>query len=221
MKSFVIFGTNAFSELLKESIEWVEPNIKVEGFTVDDSFYKEDVFCELPIWKYSELSKKITSDIEILVSVGYTDMNDHRKRIFSQLNKDGYKIASYIDPESIVRTKDLGTGNIVLAGSYIGIKCKIGDGNIFFNNSSLSHHCIINNFNFFAPNVSIAGCVKIGNNCFFGNNSCTRDNIFISDYSLIGAGTYINNDIKINNKVFVPKRCINLNKNSKEICKSF
>ena len=143
-------------------------------------------------------------------------MNEHRKNIFSRLQGDGWKIASYIDPQANVRTSDLGIGNIILDGANIGVKSKIGDGNIFYPNSLLAHHSTIGSFNFFAINSSVAGNVKIGDCCFFGNNSCTRDNIIIADYTLLGAGAYINHDITDVGQVYVPAHSQLLDKNSKK-----
>ncbi|MBR3624011.1 MAG: hypothetical protein IKN43_11780 [Selenomonadaceae bacterium] len=172
------------------------------------------------VYKYSELEQKFSrSGIVILVAVGYSDMNQNRKKIFYRIMENGWKIGSYINPDAIVRadTACFGEGNIVFEGVIIGAGCKLGDGNVFYSGSTLAHHSQVGNFNFLAVRSSVAGRVEIGDECFFGNNCCTKDYISISDKTLIGAGCYLDSDVNISGGVFVPQRNVKLKKSSVEI----
>ena len=198
-EKIVIFGTNDFAEVLYESIKLNREKIDQEviGFVIDDEYFSQETFCNQDVYKYSELKQKFSAyDIKILVAIGYSNMNQNRKAIFKKLLQDGWEIASYIDPCSILRTdeQNLGYGNIVLESVNIGVGCKLGNGNIFFPGSQLAHHSTVGNFNFFAVRSSVAGHVTIGDECFFGNNCCTKDNISIKDQTLIGAGCYLDSD---------------------------
>lgn len=220
MSNLIVFGTNDLSEVLYESIEInkYKVNQKVIAFSVDDDYWNQQEFCDKHVYRYSELKKEFSCDeVEILVSVGYSNMNQNRKKIYQRILQDGWKIASYIDPYSIIRSDMIGKGNIIMDGVNIGIGCQIGDGNIFFSTSTLAHHSKVGDFNFFALHSSIAGRTKIGNNCFFGNNCCTRNHISIADKTLVGAGCYLDSDVISSGEVFVPQKCTKLSKSSMQL----
>ena len=197
MSSVLIFGTSSFSEVLAETIAQDSPEINLKGFILNDEYYTNENFSDRKVYKYSELKNYFSpNDTEILVSIGYTNMNINREKIFTLLKSDGWKIASYINPKATIRTSSIGIGNIILDAVNIGVKAQIGDGNIFYNNGILSHHSKIGNFNYFAPCVAIAGHVNIANRCFFGINCSVANGVNISDETLVGAGCYISKDTK-------------------------
>ena len=136
-------------------------------------------------------------------------MNNTRKRLFKLIKEKGYSITNYIHSTALVLSKDIGEGSLIFENVVIGRFAKIGIGNIFYPCSLFAHHSTAGDFNFFAIASSVAGNVTIGNNCFIGNNATTKDSIKISDYTLIGAGSYI----AINTEpygVYVPAKSIKL-----------
>ena len=94
------------------------------------------------------------------------------------------------------------TGNIILDGVILGIKCRIGDGNIFTPGCIIGHHSVLGDFNYLSINASICGNVKIGDNCFWGSNTCAKDGIKVADTCLIGAGCFIDKNIVCKESVF-------------------
>ena len=209
----LIFGCNDFAEMIYESIRrgCSTHEYEVEGFVIDDAYYEAPLYCGKPVYRYSELdSQFVREDIRILICVGYSNMNANRKEIFGRLTRDGWNIASYFDKMAIIRTDNLGIGNIVCDGANIGIKSKIGNGNIFYPGALFAHHSTAGDFNFFAISSSVAGHVSVGNQCFFGNNSSTRDKITIADKNLIGAGCYLNHNVQVSGRVYVSNRCVEL-----------
>lgn len=214
MDKIIIFGTNELSEIVTTYINSTnEYNSKVIGFVVDDEYYVDDKFCELPVHKYSTIDKIFNKDdVKFLVCIGYSQMNEIRKNIFYRLKNDGWKIGSFIDKRAIINTNDIGEGNIILDGVNIGVGSKIGNANIFYPCSLLSHHSSVGNFNYFSPRASIAGKVNIEDNCFFGINSTVRDNIQIASGALIGAGAYLDHNVCDSDKTIVPARSREINK---------
>ena len=215
MSDVLIFGLSDFAELLYESIKINSTKVNQNpiGFVIDDDYYKQKIFCNERVYRYSELEEIFShSEVELLLTIGYSGMNQYREKIFHRFLQDGWEIASYIDPDSIIRTKSLGRGNIIFDDVNIGIGCQVGDGNVFYPGAFLAHHCTVGSFNFFCSNVSTGGCVEIGNRCFLGNNSCTKEKIFIGDETLIGAGCYLSQDVKKTGQVFLAPQCVNANK---------
>lgn len=205
----LIFGINDFAEIVYENIshDTSEERKKIDGFVVDDEYYRAENFCGLPVYRYSKLKVFFTpSDTGIIVCIGYSGMNEFRKKIFERLSCDGWYISSFIDDRAIVNSKEIGEGSIIMDGANIGTKCVIGKGNIFYPNSLLAHHSVVGDYNFFAISSSVAGHVTIKNQCFFGNNSCTKNGISVADRTLIGAGTYISCNIEKKGTTIVPMR---------------
>lgn len=129
------------------------------------------------------------NEVEVILGIGYSQMNDVRKKMFFACKKRGYNIASFVHPTAVV-SKDivLGEGNIILENTVIQPFVEIGAGNLFWHNVKIAHDDKIGSFNTFAQNTSVAGVVNIGNNCFFGNSSIILNRKNIADYTLVGAG---------------------------------
>ena len=60
--------------------------------------------------------------------------------------------------------------------------------------------------------------MKINSNCFFGINCTLKNGIMVHDYTLVGAGCYLQGSTDIEGRVFAPVRCVQLEgKNSLEM----
>lgn len=213
-KKIVIFGCSEFSAMLRTYIEKKE---KVYAYCADREFINNDNFDGLPLIAFDELEKLYPSyEYEIIIAVGYNQMNDVRKERFTKAKQMGYKIYSYIHPSVILSTSKIGEGNIFLENVVIAAEVTIGDSNIFQISTTIAHHSNIGSFNFFAPSCAIAGDVNVSDNCFLGTNCTIKNGIDIAPYSLCGAGSIVTKSTD-ENSVTVPPRSITLNKNSKEM----
>lgn len=216
MKKTVIFGTNELSELLGWYLE-IDDRYDFVGYTLDDEYCKAEIFADKSIIPFSKLKEHFSAnDLEILVTIGYSKMNDSRKLVFEKITAAGYNIAEYVHPSAVVCCKVKGKGNIILENCVLGPYSTLGDGNILYSSTTIAHHCVVGSFNFFSIECAVAGCVNIHNNCFFGVNCTIRDNVQILPYTLIGAGAYIAENTE-ENSVYVPARSVKLNKNSRDI----
>ena len=90
-----------------------------------------------------------------------------------------------------IREKENGT-NLILEHAVLAHGVSIGHGNIIWNAVHLSHETKMENFNYLAPGTILAGKSEIGSNCFFGIGSSIRGKRYIADYTVVGAGAYIN-----------------------------
>ena len=135
-------------------------------------------------------------------------MNTIREKIYKEIHKKGYEVESFIHPTALIESKKIGEGNIILEKSFVGPHAVIGNGNIIWNGVNISHDAIIGDFNCFSASTTIAGNVTIKNNCFFGINSCVKNELKISDKTLLGAGCFLNSntneeDVFVNEKAAV------------------
>ena len=194
MKKIIIFGTTAFSRLMKWYIE-NDSDDKIISFTLNEQYINEKYFCDLPVIPYENLKEIYPEkDFQILITVGYSQMNKIREKIYNQCIKDGYEIASFIHSTVTRYSEDIGKGNIFLEGVKLQPFCKVGNGNIVQHFTIISHEAEVGNFNYFAGNSHIAGLSKVDNNCFVGINGIVQNDVHLASYNLVGAGTCVSKD---------------------------
>ncbi|WP_373155547.1 acetyltransferase [Clostridium sp. AUH-JLR23] len=217
MKKIIIFGLTDFEKRLKYYIEKYT-NDQVVAFTVNKQFIKLKTFEGKPVIDFESIESYYNiEEYEILIGIGYKDMNSLRKRIVLEAIDKGYKLYTFIHPNSLIDDSVcIDEGNIIMSGVIIDYNVKIGKSNIIEIGCNIAHETLINDYNYFAPSVSIGGKVKIKNNSFFGLNATIRSAITVNNYSLIGAGCYLNKSTK-EYGVYVPAKSTLLKKNSTEI----
>lgn len=190
----IIFGINPFAQMIKYYVETYTSS-SVAAFTVDSKYKSTDLLCGLPIVPFESIASTYPpSEYDAIVAVGYSEMNMIRQKKFSKLLHEGYTLPNLIHPTAHLENIQIGQGNIILENVNIGYNTTIGDSNILWNGCNISHEVNIGNYNYISPSTAIAGHVYISNNCFLGINSCVRNDITIQDYTLIGAGCYINQE---------------------------
>lgn len=214
-KKVVVFGTSEFSCMLAEYIG--ESDDSVCAFCVDREYLDASSQNGLPVIPFEDLpSHFLPGKVEVLVALGYRNMNALRKQRMEQALAMGYTLYTYIHPSAIISIGVCGSGNIFLENVVIAKGVKIGTGNIFQISTSIAHHTTIGNYNFFAPCCHLAGDIHVGDNCFFGINSSIVNGVFVSDYTLCGAGSLLTQDT-LPYEAIVPARGSVFNKTSIEI----
>ena len=194
-KQIVIFGDTIFSEELKNIISLECGNDKVIAFTIDSKYKKSEEFCGLPIYPFEQLEQYIdVTNTEILLTIGYNNMNQLRKVKYEECKSRGFMVHTYISQKAIVYSDKIGEGCIIMPGVYIGPFCMLGNCNIIKACCSLPHHINIGNFNWIAGGCSYGGDVLQGNNCFVGIGSTIRNGISIADKTFVGAHSYLSSD---------------------------
>lgn len=110
-----------------------------------------------------------------------------RRSIFEKYKAKGVKFTNAIAKSAEIRRgAQIGEGNIIGAGCYIGTLTKIGDNNSISYGANIGHHNIVGSHNLIAPGVFTSGADKIGDSC------------------IIPAGVSIINRVSIGDKVIVP-----------------
>lgn len=194
MKKMLIFGCSPYSQYIRYVMEH-DANIITDAYCMSQSYIKENEFDGRPVYPFEQLRSIYGQEnFQILISVGYRNMNQEREKIFHQCDELGYEIASFIHPSVMMEAESIGRGNIIMENSMLCAFTQIGDGNIL-TGAGLGHHSKMGNFNFTAK-CSIAGCVEIGNNCFIGIGCVINDKVKIADFNLLGSGTAITKDTR-------------------------
>ncbi|WP_455949427.1 hypothetical protein [Odoribacter laneus] len=188
MRNLVVFGDSPFAERISIYIR-EEKQDNLVAFTLDKERIIRTSIDGIPILPLDELDIYFDKDsFEIILGIGYTQMNNLRSLLYNRCISLGYRVGSYISNNAIVYTSEIGDGSIILPNVLVGPRCKIGVCTFFESSCALSHDNIIGNFNFLSTNAVLGGNAKVGNHCFIGLHSTIKNSLIIPDYTLIGSG---------------------------------
>lgn len=193
-RNLIIVGTGDFAELWLYYLQQHFREYTVKAFAVDRAYIRRDSLQGIPVVPFESITQTHPPEwYDVLVAIGYKRMNDIRKEKILQCLTMGYNLPNFVHPtawmEEDVR---LGRGNLILEGAVLAHGVCLGDGNILWNAVHLSHETRMRDFNYLSPGVILAGKSQVGCNCFFGVSSAVRGNRLVSDYTVVGAGAYIN-----------------------------
>lgn len=217
MKKVIIFGASTFEERLAHIIK-EQGKDEVVAFCVDQEYRREKKAYGYPVLIPEELQEKYSpTECEILVGLGYKEMNSIRAKKCDFFINQNYNLYNFIhDTVYIEPSVVLGQGNIIFANVTIDYRSNIGNGNIFEVGTTIAHECSIGNYNYFAPRVTLGGKVNVTNKSFWGIGSIGRSAIEVQESALIGAGAYVDKDVSAS-VVIVPQRSKALSKKSSEM----
>jgi sugar O-acyltransferase (sialic acid O-acetyltransferase NeuD family) len=195
MRPVVILGVGEFAQLAHYYLSKDSPR-KVGGFTVDDAYVRSSEFRGLPVVPFERVQESFPPDqFDLLVAIGYTDLNAARARKCADAKARGYRLASYVSTRaSVWQDLALGENCFIMEGNLIQPFVAIGSNVIIWCGSVISHHVEIADNCFIASQVTVSGGAKIGTNCFIGVNATIREHVTIGRNCIIGAGALILKD---------------------------
>ena len=130
----------------------------------------------------------------IAIGDNWIRMNIYHKII--SFSKD-FKFISAIHPRAILgKNIYIGEGTVIMPGVIINSDASVGKFCIINTNSSLGHDGIMEDFSSMAPGVTTGGNVTIGKCASVSLGACIIHNIKIGEYSLIGSGSLIVEDVE-------------------------
>jgi sugar O-acyltransferase (sialic acid O-acetyltransferase NeuD family) len=197
MKKLIIFGDGPSAEVVSKIVEEYKL-FSIECFTVNRKYLKKKKIFSYKIIEYEKIRKlKNKKEYFIFVSLGYSNLNKDREKIFHRVKSDGFKLVSIIHPlANICKSIKIGTNNFIMQDVHIHPLVNIGDNNFIWSGSIICHHVRIGNNCWFTSGSSVAGNTSIGNNCFFGINSTITNNIKIGNRVFVGAGSLVVKSLK-------------------------
>jgi len=188
----VVFGTGDMAQLAhyyfsKDSI------YEVVAFTLDVSFRTTEIFCELPVIAFEEISKHYPPEqCRLFVALGYSKLNLVRKEKYLAAKALGYRFANYISPNATVLNDGrIGDNCFIFEDNTIQPFVTIGNNVTLWSGNHIGHHSTIKDHCFIASHAVISGGVVIGEQCFIGVNATLRDHINIGEKCVIGAGALL------------------------------
>ena len=194
-KRLVIFGASDLAEIANFYFTQ-DSDYEVAGFTVDHAFIDGNTAFGLPLVPFEDVEKTFPqSKFTMFIAIGYTQLNQARRRKYEEAKAKGYRFATYVSSRASVWPGfSPGENCFILEGNTLEPFSRIGDNVILWSGNRICHHVEIGSHTFLASNVVVSGGTKVGEQCLIGANATLRDHITVGDRCLIGAGALLLGD---------------------------
>ncbi len=196
----MIFGMDDIAEVAKFYFE-NDSEYKVEAFTVNREYKKNNTFCNLPVFDFEDIENYFSpTEYEMFIAVGYSRMNKVREEKYNIAKQKGYKLASYISSHITcwIDRKQIGDNCFILEDNTIQPFVKIGNNVVLWSGNHIGHHAHIGDHVFIASHVVLSGRTYVGDNSFIGVNATVNDHVAIGKGCVIGSGALITKDTEMN-----------------------
>ena len=206
MKKLVILGGSGIG-MIAVSVANDLGNYKVLGF-LNDVLPKGALigkYGKVPVIGKTEDIDKYLLDKDVFFFIGYVGMQKE-KQVFEKitsLNIPIERFATLIHPTAIVPKGlcSIGHGVMMAPLSQLSPDTTVSDNCILLPNSFLGHDSFMDQFSHIATNGVIGANVHLGKAVHIGSNATLREKITIGDFSLVGAGSMVLEDVPDNSVV--------------------
>lgn len=132
---------------------------------------------------------------DLFVAVGYSQLNQGRKRVVELAQALGYTLPSFAHESAVVaRNASMGANCMVRELAAVSPFARLGDGVMIGMQTGVSHHVRIDNHAWLSAGSVVCGSATIGERCFIGANATVVDKVSVGSGCIIGAGAFIMGD---------------------------
>jgi sugar O-acyltransferase (sialic acid O-acetyltransferase NeuD family) len=191
-RRLVIVGEGEFAEIAFEYFSF-DSEYEVAGFAVEAAYFKKDSLCGLPVVRLEEVPDRFPSeDHEAFVAITYTQLNRVRRRLYQEVKRMDYRLASYVSSKAFVwHNVEIGENCFIFEANVLQHHSRIGDNVILWSGNHVGHRATIGDHCFVSSHVVVSGYAELGDGCFVGVNSAIGDYVKVARDCIIGAGAMI------------------------------
>ena len=196
MKSLIIFGNGGHCKACIDVIE-TNNNFKIKGLISQPNEKLESLMGYKILSDDNNYKKILNKDDYILIGIGQIKSPKLRIKLFDELIKGGYQMATICSKFSKVsKHANINIGTIIMHNVVINPDAKIGS-NCIINTSALIEHDVkVSNHCHISTGVILNGGVSVGEGTFIGSGCILREGIKIGERVIISAGQTIMKDLK-------------------------
>ena len=119
-----------------------------------------------------------------------------RMKFVQQIVNQGRMLATLVHPSvSMSDYVEIGAGAIICSETVITTNVSLGQAAIINLGCFIGHDTELQNYVSLMPAANLAGEVRVGEGCYFGLNSCVINRTTIGEWSIIGAGAAVVDNI--------------------------
>ncbi|MEM7412289.1 MAG: acetyltransferase [Myxococcota bacterium] len=195
MAQIVVFGCGDVAATLQFFLEHDSPH-EVVAFTVDAAYRNQDTHMGLPVVAFEEVEAKFgPSDHELMIPLGFAQMNALRADKCEAAKAKGYRLGSYVSSKAATWPGlDIGENTMIYENVTVHPFTKIGNDVVIAPNSVIAHHCQIGDHTYIAAGVAFSSSVIVEPSCVLGAGAAIRDRVTLGKATLVGAGATVMED---------------------------
>jgi sugar O-acyltransferase (sialic acid O-acetyltransferase NeuD family) len=196
-RPIIVFGAGSFASLAAHSLTH-DAQRRVLGFTVDAGHLHAPTHDGLPVFPFETLAEHVRpADCEILVALGYLQINGLREERCAAAEAMGYDLSRYVSRYArIAPDTPIGRNGQIYENAILQPYVRLGADVIVRAGANIGHHSEIGDHAFIASGAVTGGNVSIGQRCFIGLGAIIRDGVRLGDRCFIGAGAVVTGDIE-------------------------
>ncbi|MDG4598039.1 MAG: NeuD/PglB/VioB family sugar acetyltransferase [Candidatus Contendobacter sp.] len=197
MARVVLFGIGSTAQVMHYHLSRESWHC-VEAFTVDAKYLRADRLAGLPVVPFEDIARRYPpDDYEMMIAVGYAEVNRLRARRCAEARALGYRLISYVSPTATLWAGlELGGNCKVGAGSLLQPFSRIGDDVFIGSGCIVSHHTVIEDHCFLGSGVMLGGGVIVESHAFLGTGVTVRNKARIGAHGVVGAGAVVLEDTR-------------------------
>jgi sugar O-acyltransferase (sialic acid O-acetyltransferase NeuD family) len=192
MKPIVLFGTGKIAEVLLYFFRH-HSDYDVVAATANRSFLSADTWHGLPTVAFEHVEELYPPEKHAMfVALGYHDLNSLRARICGEAKRKGFRLISYVHPESGLPSDcEYGENCFIMNNVLVHPCVRLGDDVFVWSGALIGHHSTIGDHSWLTSGANISGAVTVGRNCFFAVNATVAHNVVVGDECFIGANALV------------------------------
>lgn len=199
MKNLIIVGNSVTAHIITGYLS-LDPRFNIICAVVDEKYMNTGNDLGIKCVGLTEIQKYYNpTNHDVLMAVGYGNLNKTRQSLFERLKKLGYKFVTYIHPDARTYSHHpIGEGSVVLPGAIIEPNAKVGTNTMIWCNTTVAHDSTVSDHCWIASGAVIAGNSSVGRNTFIGVNATIVDQVNVAKYNIIGGSALISKCTKPN-----------------------
>jgi sugar O-acyltransferase (sialic acid O-acetyltransferase NeuD family) len=191
-RRLVLIGAGEFAQIACEYFEH-DSDYDVVAFSVEREYLAQPTLADRPVVAYETLEAHYPpADVDVFVAIPSSQLNRLRTRLYLDVKRRGYKLASYVSTRAFVwRNVELGDNCFIFEGNVIQPFVRIGNNCILWSGNHVGHRTVVRDNVFVASHAVISGYCEIGENSFIGVNSTFNDHVKVAPDNVIGSGALV------------------------------
>lgn len=203
MKKIIVLGGSGIGMIASSIIDKMS-NYELLGFINDVEPVGNAIgkYKKIKVIDKTENIQHYLNDQNIYFFNGFVGMT-REKEVYDNLLKLGIpkeKYINLIDPTAIVPWDycSIGQGVLMAPLSQLSSDTTISDNCMLLANTFIGHDTFLEQYVSVATNAVVGANVHIGKSCHIGSNATIREKVKIGDFSLVGMGSVVLNDVPDN-----------------------
>ena len=192
-KPLVLFGAGKVTEVIYRHL-LRQGRHKVAAFTCDAAYLPDSgTYLDRPVVAFDRVVDAYPpSSHDMLVAIGYHQLNGVRRRIYGEAKAKGYALASFVsDLAGHGDWLQTGDNCLILDNASIEPGVTIGNNVVIWSGALIGHHTTIEDHCWIAGHAVFGGGARLGSGSFVGLGAILGNEVEIGADSFLGAGVLV------------------------------